>query len=207
MRVLSALISGIAISIALFFGMHLLISNDANAFKDKKDIPHLVYLSEKQESKLERKKRVKPKEPPKKEPPKKIKMVKVNMTPKVNQNVKVKPMTTHIPKVMDISAISSLSGAQVAVPTQSVFNAYGLQTLKRVHPKYPRRAKLQRKEGYVELAFYINSTGEVSNVSVIDSKPKGVFENSAIKAIKRWRFKPSSEAKNATIKFNFRLAR
>lgn len=208
MRVLFALVSGITISVALFFGMHLLINNDKKALKDKKDIPHLVYLSEEKQTKVERKKRIKPKEPPKKEPPKKIKMLKVNMTPKVNQNVKIKPFKLAVQKNLDISAISSLSGAQVSAPIQAkVFNAYSLQALKRVSPKYPRRAKLRKKEGYVNLGFSISKNGDVFNVKVLDSNPKGVFEKASIKAIKRWRFKPSNEAKNATIKFNFKLAR
>lgn len=49
-------------------------------------------------------------------------------------------------------------------------------------------------------------------VQVVNSNPKGVFEDEAIKAIKKWRFKPSleddkSSFKNATITFNFKLAR
>ena len=205
MRIFFSLIFSALISIALFFGMQLLISNDSKISNEKDYIPHLVYLMDEEDLKLERKKRIKPKEPKKNEISQKIDMVKIPIS-KVEQNIKVKPITINIPKIVDISTISSLDTAQISIPKQTVFNAYGLQTLKRVNPKYPRRAKLQRKEGYVELSFTINEAGEVLNVNVIDSKPKGFFEDEAIKAIKKWHFKPSDEAKNATIKFNFRLA-
>lgn len=85
-----------------------------------------------------------------------------------------------------------------------------LTTLNRVNPRYPRRAKIRREEGFVQLAFKIDSKGFVLDVKVIDSKPKGVFEEESINAIKKWRFKPSKDDiegtfKNATITFNFRL--
>lgn len=210
MRILLSLTFGILISVALFFGMHLMISSNNKGFKKTKELPRLVYLSDREETKIEKKKRVKPKEPPKKESLKKIKIIKTNI-PKVNQNVKVKPLQAKVaPRNIDISTISSLSGAQVAAPTIStptLYDANSLQVLRKVNPKYPRRAKMRRQEGYVQLSFYISKDGVVSNVSVVASKPKGSFEKASVKAIKRWKFKPSKEAKNATITFNFRLAK
>lgn len=87
-----------------------------------------------------------------------------------------------------------------------------LTAITRVNPRYPRRAKIRRQEGFVQLAFKIDSSGFVSDVKVMKSNPEGVFERAAIKAMKRWRFKPSKDDvagtfKNATITFNFRLAR
>lgn len=207
MRIIFALVSGVLISIGLFFGMHLMISSDSKAVKDDKKIPHLVYLRDKTETKVEKKKRVKPKEPPKKEPVKQIKIIKTSV-PKVNQKVKVKPLETVVPRNLDISAVSSLSGAQVAVSVArpSLYDANSLQVLRRVNPKYPRRAKMKKQEGSVQLQFLISKDGTVSNIVVLSSKPSGAFDKASIKAIKRWKFKASNEEKNATITFNFRLA-
>lgn len=211
MRIVFALILGTFISISLFFGMHLMISSDNKKVEENKKIPHLVYLMDKEETKIQKKKRVKPKEPPKKKIVKKIEIIKTNIKPKINQNVKVKPFHSSIvPQNMDISTISSLSGAKVEAPSISapkLYDANSLQVLRRVNPKYPRRAKMKKQSGFVQLSFLITKDGQVSNVTVIDSNPKNTFEKASIKAIKKWKFKQSNEAKNATITFNFRLAK
>lgn len=185
--------------------MHLMTSSKASNIKDSSQTRHLVYLREKNDTNIERKKRVKPKEPLKKPPVKKIKIVKTNLTPKVNQNVKIKPFKA-VAKNIDISAISSLNGAQVEMG-QTLLDAHSLRALKKVNPKYPRRAKIKRQDGFVQLAFDINTIGIVSNVKVLNSKPKGLFEKNSIKAIKKWKFKSNEFDRSASITFNFRLAR
>lgn len=60
----------------------------------------------------------------------------------------------------------------------------------RVGPVYPERARARGIEGYVDLNFTVLKTGKVSNVQVIDSTPLGVFDRAAIKALKKWRYKP-----------------
>lgn len=211
MRMFFALVSGVFISIGLFFGMHMMISSDDNYVKENRKTPHLVYLRDKQETNIEKKKRLKPKKIPKKEPIKKLKIIKTNITPKINQNVRVKPLHTSIsPKNIDISAISSLSGAQVDSSTilqATIYDANSLQVLRKVNPRYPRRAMLKKQSGFVQLSFLISKNGEVSNVIINDSNPKNTFEKAAISAIKKWKFKQSNEEKNATITFNFRLAK
>ena len=86
-------------------------------------------------------------------------------------------------------------------------DANSLMALRKVNPKYPRKAKLKRQEGFVQLAFAINEKGLVSNVKVLDSNPKGTFERNAVRAIKRWKFKQNEVERSASITFNFRLAK
>lgn len=211
MRVVVAIVFGVLISIGLFFGMHLMISSDSKYIKETKNNPHLVYLRDKQDTKVQKKKRIKPKKPPKKEPVKKIKIIKTNITPKINKNVKIKPFHSNVvPKSIDISAISSLSGAQVESPTiaePTFYDANSLQVLRKVNPRYPRRAKMRKLEGSVQLSFLIDKEGNVSNVLIVNSNPKNAFDKVSITAIKKWKFKASNEEKNATITFNFRLAK
>ena len=206
MRLFFALLLSLGICISLFFGMHLMTSSKNSKIQESSQTRHLVYLREKNDTDIERKKRVKPKEPLKKPPLKKIKIVKTHLTPKVNQNVKIKPFKTVMAKNIDISTISSLSGAQVET-AQAFLDAHSLRALKKVNPKYPRRAKIKRQDGFVQLAFDIDSQGVVSNVKVLNSKPKGVFEKSSIRAIQRWKFKANEFDRVASITFNFRLAK
>lgn len=204
MRLFFALLVSVSICVGIFFGMHLMTSSNASNITESSKTRPLVYLREKKDSNIERKKRVKPKEPLKKPPLKKIKIVKTNLTPKVNQKVKIKPFKA-ISKNINISAISSLSGAQVEMG--GLLDANSLRALKKVNPKYPRRAKMKKQAGSVQLAFDIDKTGLVSNVKVLDSNPKGVFEKNSIRAIQKWKFKPNEFERTASITFNFRLAR
>jgi len=204
MRIIFALFLSFSISIGIFFGMHLMTNSSNSNIKKESKTRHLVYLREKKETSIERKKRVKPRKPPKKEPPKKIKIVKTTINAKINQNVKIKPFKA-ISKNIDISTISSLVGAQVEIGNVLV-DARSLQVEKRVNPKFPRSAKIKKISGFVQLKFHIDKEGNVSKPIVIDSNPKGVFERNAIKAIMKWKFKSMKEEKDAIIKYNFRLA-
>lgn len=60
----------------------------------------------------------------------------------------------------------------------------------RVNPIYPYAAKRRNLTGDLLLRFVVNDGGNVENVEVIKSTPKGVFEESAIRAVRKWRFKP-----------------
>ncbi len=58
----------------------------------------------------------------------------------------------------------------------------------RVPPQYPMKAKQQGIEGYVTMHLLINLEGRVDEVKVVKESPAGVFKQSAIRAVHRWRF-------------------
>jgi len=208
MRILIAVVVSLVISIAMFVLMQKMTSTQSEHIKKETNPVQLTYLRDKKDTVIEKKKRVKPKEPIKKVEPKKLEL-KTKLNQELNKNVKIKPLD--ISQNIDISSINSLSGAKINIGS-NLLDANMLNALKRVNPRYPRRAKIRRQEGFVQLTFKIDSGGFVSGVQVVDSNPKGVFEEEAVKAIKRWRFRPSKDDvagsfKNATITFNFRLAR
>lgn len=204
MRIFLSITLASIICILMFFTMHLMISSDQEALKDSSKTHHLVYLREKKDSKIERKKRIKEKEIIKKVVLKKIKLQKTIMNTKPNKNIKIKAFKMSHERI-NLSAISSLSGAQIQM-NMGFLDANSLQTLRKVNPRYPRRAKIKRLSGFVKLVFTISKEGNVSDVKILDSNPKGLFEKSSIKAIKRWKFKRTNDSKDATITFNFRLS-
>ena len=65
--------------------------------------------------------------------------------------------------------------------------------LVRIPPQYPMRAKRLKIEGYVTVQFIIDEEGRVEHAQVLQASPEGVFESAALRAIKRWKFKPKSE--------------
>lgn len=62
--------------------------------------------------------------------------------------------------------------------------------VKSVTPDYPTRAQRKHQEGYVDLHFTSSTTGDVKDVVVAAAEPAGVFDEAAIRALKRWKFKP-----------------
>ncbi len=65
--------------------------------------------------------------------------------------------------------------------------------LVRVDPEYPPQAKQRRIEGYVDIEFTIGPAGTVQDPKVIASRPTSVFERSALRAVRRWRYNPKIE--------------
>ncbi|MGD8690312.1 MAG: TonB family protein [Gammaproteobacteria bacterium] len=65
-----------------------------------------------------------------------------------------------------------------------------LVPVERAAPQYPRKAMLAGKQGYVVVEFTVNSRGETQDVNVVDARPRRMFERSALRAVRGWRFKP-----------------
>ncbi len=57
-------------------------------------------------------------------------------------------------------------------------------------PAYPFMARRQGITGTVTVRFLVNAAGTVEKISIISSKPKGIFEQSVKNCISKWRFKP-----------------
>jgi len=207
MRLFISFSIGIIISLSIFIGMERMTSSKDIKHLQREDVPQLVYLRDKKDTHVNKKKRVEPKKP-KIEKIQKVDFKQPKMKTNITKNVKIQPIIT---KNIDLSAISSLTGAQINADI-GLIDANTLMTLSKVYPKYPRRAKLQRKEGLVQLQFQIDVNGNVHNPVVVKAEPIGLFETSALKAIKKWRFKPIKDSDpsaliDATITFNYRLSK
>ena len=59
-----------------------------------------------------------------------------------------------------------------------------------IPPEYPPRALSRGVEGWVRVEFTISIYGTVKDAVVVDSEPPGVFDDSALQAISRWRYNP-----------------
>lgn len=75
---------------------------------------------------------------------------------------------------------------------------YGLDEVDRkptpvssMRPIYPYRARRLSMEGYVTVRFLVDRDGGVRELSLLESKPGGVFDRSVRKTVSRWRFKPA----------------
>jgi protein TonB len=89
---------------------------------------------------------------------------------------------------LDVSTDVSMGGITVSGGSDR-----DIIPLVRINPDYPRRAQERGIEGWVQFEFTITTSGTVKDVKVIDSEPKGLFEDAATKAILRWKYNPKVE--------------
>lgn len=156
---------------------------------------------------LIKKDRIKPKKPkPKKQPIKqKINIPKPTPPEKLERSM-MQRLSINLP--VGLAATSALGDAMVAVAGGEV-NA-NVIPLARVNPIYPRRAKMMKLEGFVLLEFTITQVGGVRDIEVLKSQPPNIFERSASRALRKWKFKPKIENKmaveqRASVQINFKL--
>jgi len=75
-----------------------------------------------------------------------------------------------------------------------IFNADEIDqppsALAKMPPLYPYKAKRLEIEGYVKVKFLVDETGAVSQISILEASPKGLFEDSVFKALPSWEFAP-----------------
>ena len=64
------------------------------------------------------------------------------------------------------------------------------EVMQKVTPVYPEVAKRYHMQGKVVLSATIDATGKVKSVKVVDGQP--AFQQSAIEAVRRWKYKPAS---------------
>lgn len=78
----------------------------------------------------------------------------------------------------------------------------------RAEPVYPYRARQREVEGRVEVEFVVSQNGRVGDARVVDAQPEGVFEEAALRAVRRWRFTPgrrNGEAVPVRVRINLKF--
>ncbi len=65
-----------------------------------------------------------------------------------------------------------------------------VQLLSSNDPVYPPLAKSQGVQGYVIIEYTVSTDGQVLNPVIVESRPPGVFDSSAMISIASWVYKP-----------------
>ena len=60
----------------------------------------------------------------------------------------------------------------------------------KVQAVYPRRALQRGIQGYVVVEFTVNKVGAVTNPVVVEANPQGIFEQAALDAVVKFKYKP-----------------
>jgi len=115
------------------------------------------------------------------------------------------PQMPVAPRMSVASSAGAVSAAPIQIVQPNVDTAQvrmnlsaggtdrGVAPLVRINPDYPRRALERGIQGWVHVRFTITAAGTVKDLVVVDSEPKGVFDEAASKAVLRWRYNPRVE--------------
>ncbi len=173
-----------AIGLSLFVLMQVMIRADAILEKPDGDRAYLNFVRVDQSEETRTKER-KLNEPPPPEAPPETPQLSTDMA-NVNPNLAMNMPTIGIP-------INSGEGPYLGALQQGNGLA-GFDTdvipVVRTSPVYPRGAKQAHIEGAVTLAVTIRPDGTVADAQVLESDPPRLFDDAALDAIKRWKFRP-----------------
>ncbi|WP_417762145.1 energy transducer TonB [Shewanella sp.] len=178
-RALVSIIIGAAVTFGLFWFMASLVGGGAKRADTSDETPVIEITMDRQDSKAQEKPRDPPKPPPPPEKPPEL-----DNTPPDSSN--------------DINTTMSFNlGGVGAGPASTGFKLGNMMTrdgdatpIVRIEPQYPIAAARDGKEGFVQLSFTINEIGGVDDVEVINAEPRRIFDREAIRALRKWKYKP-----------------
>jgi protein TonB len=172
----------LSITIGLFYVMQLLISMGSGEGTDidKGRVIEFVRLKRESETQIRKRQLPKKEKPPEPPPPPELQM----STPDSADSGEMAIAAPSMDMTPDISGGLNMGGA----PSDS-----DTVPLVRVPPQYPVRAAERGIEGYVVMRFTISAAGTVKNPIVVDAKPARIFDRAAIRAIKKWKYRPKIE--------------
>ena len=171
------LVFGLAFSLVLFWVMWRLVGAPIDV-GDMREATRVEFTRMRQDSEVARKEQEKPQQ---EKPPPVPEIPQMNLTSGNIDN-----------NVAQLTPVVDASGAMQKM-TMSAGSDRDIIPLVRINPEYPPRALSRGIEGYVIVQFTITATGMVRDVIVVDAKPKGMFDQAAVRAVERWRYNPKVE--------------
>ena len=177
-RLVLATLFAAVITLGLFFLMQSLIQSGGSALTDAPKGSVLDFVRVKKEESVQKKDR-KPKKPPKPEQPP------PDMAPPQMDAPSPENTTSGMDFGVDVGAELSLEGGLALESGDGEF-----LPIVRVAAVYPRRALQRGIEGYVDIEFTVSKLGSVTNPKVIQASPEGIFEQAALDATLKYKYKP-----------------
>ena len=109
------------------------------------------------------------------------------------------------------ASTSSIESAPVAAPRSKPPPPLPAHTvlykLSGDDPAYPPTARRGGVEGSVRVRLLVDPDGAVQQANVLSSRPSGIFDGAALRAVRTWRFARSAGGAIGEVDVTFRLAR
>lgn len=202
-----SLVAAVVLGLLVFVGMQALIANDGEFSEPDKSHTYLNFVRvDASKDDINTKDRRLPEPPP---PPE---------TPPDVPDLSNQMMATNTNLSMDMPKIGTqvsggngpFLGTLAAGDGMSSFDTDVIPVV-RVPPAYPQRAKQAKLEGKVTMAVTIRPDGTVADVQVLESSPPRLFDQAAVQAMQRWKFRPKivngkPEAQRARQTIDFKLS-
>ncbi len=184
-RIVSALMLGIAISLGLFWLMQYMIMNNQQGLKETDDLRMVEFVRLKRETRIQHKDRKIPDKPPpkKRPPPPKMQMAQTSVVKNVVPNLDM----PNLDVPLNTGRFSGPLLGGVTMGAGKVSSS--VIPLVRIPPRYPMRAARRKIEGWVKVEFTITENGTVKNAEVVEAQPPDIFNRAALQAIAKWKFK------------------
>ena len=125
---------------------------------------------------------------PKEEPVKTI-VIKPPLPPVPEQAPSIKKTVPKVDAEFDTKGLMAVPFTPIKTGNLANIDNHQLIRLFGQPGEYPMRAIQRGIEGYVIVGFSVDQLGLVFDAFVIESAPEGVFERSALKAIKKFKYK------------------
>jgi len=177
---------GLAVALLLFLLMNTLISGEQSFDRDALGGNLVDFIRVRPDEIPQIKERVWPDElPPPEDPP-----------PPPPMNVADHPKPAPVPLDIELPNIvvpaAAARGPSLGGWSPGDATAEGdVIPMVRIDPQWPRQALIDRIEGWVKVELTILPDGTVSNVEVLESEPRGLFDSNTRRAVLRWVFKPA----------------
>ena len=178
-RFLIAFVVSLAITLGLFFLMQSLIKMGGSALTEPPKGSVLDFVRVKPEEQVQKKDR-KPRKPPKPEeqPPQMDTPQMDSPSPDAD--------SSGLAFAADVGDSMALEGGGLAL--EGGDGEY--LPIVKVAPVYPRRAFQRGIEGFVIVEFTVTKQGAVKDVAVVEANPEGIFEQAAMDAALKFKYKP-----------------
>jgi protein TonB len=177
-RFLIAIVLAAVVTLGLFFVMQSLIKSGGSALTDAPKGSVLDFVRVKKDESIQKKDR-KPKKPPKPQ----------QQPPQIEQPQMDSPTAdanhSGLDFGADIAADISLDGG---LALESGDGEY--LPIVKVAPIYPRRALSRGIEGFVIVEFTVGKQGAVKDLFVVEANPADIFEQAALDAAAKFKYKP-----------------
>ncbi len=92
----------------------------------------------------------------------------------------------------DVDTLERAIAAARATPVSKQVSPLEIQRTRYVPPEYPPGALQKGLQGSVRVRITVAADGKVKSAAVVNSSPAAVFDQAALAAVRRWRFKPLS---------------